>query len=188
MKSFLPTTLPLTAALLAFSAVSSPAQQAEHKDHSVAKEVSKAVAVLQPTQGSKVQGTVTFTKSDDGVQVEAKLTGLTPGSHGFHVHEFGDASSPDGKSAGGHFNPTNNPHAAPDADKRHVGDLGNIEADATGAANYSRLDKGLAFQGPTSILGRGVVVHAKADDLKSQPAGDAGDRIAVGVIGVAKGE
>lgn len=189
MKTFLSATLPAaTALLLLASSAPCRAQHAEHKDHAPAKPVSKAVAVLQPTQGSKVQGTITFTKSGEGIKVEAKLTGLTPGLHGFHVHEFGDASSPDGKAAGGHFNPTGHPHAGPDADKRHIGDLGNIEADAAGVGTYSRVDKALSFEGSTSILGRSVVVHAKADDLKSQPAGEAGDRIAVGVIGVAKGE
>jgi Cu-Zn family superoxide dismutase len=189
MKALLPISLPATAALLFLASASlGQAQHADHKDHPAAAKVSKAIAVLQPTQGSKVQGTITFTKSANGVKVEAKLTGLTPGLHGFHVHEFGDTTSPDGKSAGGHFNPTGHPHAGPEADKRHIGDLGNIEADASGAGTYSRVDKHLAFEGPTSILGRSVVVHAKPDDLKSQPAGEAGDRIAVGVIGVAKAD
>ena len=93
-------------------------------------EVTKAVAVLKPTAGSKVEGTVTFTKADKGVRVQADVTGLTPGKHGFHIHEFGDNTSPDGMSAGGHFNPHKMEHGAPDAAKRHVGDLGNIEADA----------------------------------------------------------
>lgn len=144
--------------------------------------------MLKPSEGSKVAGTVTFTKAGDGVKVEAKITGLTSGKHGFHVHEFGDLTSPDGKAAGPHFNPTQAPHAGPDAEKRHVGDLGNLEADASGNATYSHTDKLLSFEGAASILGRSVVVHAKADDLKSQPAGDAGDRIAVGVIGVTKGQ
>jgi Cu-Zn family superoxide dismutase len=118
--------------------------------------------------------------------VEGEITGLTPGKHGFHVHEFGDITSPDGTSAGGHFNPTGEPHAGPDADKRHAGDFGNIEADASGKAKISFLDKKISFEGPNNILGRGLVVHAKPDDLKSQPSGDAGDRVGVAVIGVKK--
>src|SRR5213082_4223676 len=92
----------------------------------------KAVAVLHPTAGNKVAGTVTFTEVADGVQVLAEITGLTPGNHGFHVHEFGDCSAADLSSAGAHFNPTNKPHAGPDATERHVGDMGNVEADASG--------------------------------------------------------
>src|SRR5438093_3809357 len=93
----------------------------------------KAVAVLHPTAGNKVSGTVTFTEVADGVQVRAEISGLTPGNHGFHVHEFGDCSAADASSAGAHFNPTNQPHVAPDATARHAGDMGNIEADPSGA-------------------------------------------------------
>jgi superoxide dismutase, Cu-Zn family len=120
-----------------------------------------------------------------GMQVVADIHGLTPGPHGFHIHEFGDVSSPEGMSTGPHFNPMNSNHGGPMAGKRHVGDLGNIEADEKGHAKLDLIDPALTFGGPSSIIGRGLVVHAKADDLKSQPAGNAGDRIAVGVIGVA---
>jgi Cu-Zn family superoxide dismutase len=160
--------------------------QSDHAHHAPAKAVTKAVAVLYSSQGSQVKGTVTFTKTDDGIRVEGKITGLTPGKHGFHVHEFGDVTSPDGTSAGGHFNPENKPHAGPDAEERHAGDFGNIEADEDGVANINFVDKKITLDGPASILGRGLVVPAKPDDLKSQPSGDAGDRVAVGVIGVAR--
>jgi Cu-Zn family superoxide dismutase len=146
----------------------------------------KAVAVLLPTQGSTVKGTITFSKGTDGLRVEGEITGLTPGKHGFHIHEFGDVTSPDGTSAGGHFNPGGHPHGAPDAAAHHAGDLGNVEADQSGTAKVNVTAKGIAFEGASSILGRGLVVHAKADDLKTQPTGDAGGRVAVGVIGVAK--
>lgn len=149
----------------------------------------KAIAVLHPTAGNKVGGTVTFTEVADGVQVNAELTGLTPGNHGFHVHEFGDCSAPDLSSAGGHFNPTNKPHAGPDATERHVGDMGNVEADASGKAKLEYLDHHISLTNDqSSVIGRAVVVHAKADDLKSQPAGDSGARIACGVIGRAKSQ
>ena len=149
----------------------------------------KAVTVLHPTDGNKVSGTVTFTEVADGVQVHAEIAGLTPGNHGFHVHEFGDCTAADGSSAGGHFNPTNQPHAGPDADARHVGDMGNIEVDASGAAKLDYLDHSMSLSNDErSIIGRSVVVHAKADDLKSQPAGDSGARVACGVIGRAKSQ
>lgn len=150
-----------------------------------ADEPTKAIAILHPTVGSKVMGTVTFTKSDDAVQVVADITGLTPGKHGFHIHEFGDCSAPDGASAGSHFNPTKKSHGAPDASDRHVGDLGNIEADKDGKAHLEWKDKMLKFSGENSILGRGVIVHEKVDDW-SQPTGNAGGRLACGMIGVAK--
>jgi len=151
-----------------------------------AAEPTKAIAVLHRTKGSNVEGVVTFTKTGGEVKVVADLTGLTPGEHGFHIHEFGDCSSADGKAAGGHFNPTNNPHAGHDAEKRHAGDLGNIEADSAGKAHLELADKMMTMSGENSIIGRGVIVHEKADDLKTQPTGDAGGRVACGVIGIAK--
>lgn len=149
-------------------------------------DVTKAKATLMAKGDSGVTGVVTFTKVDGGVKVEGEVRGLTPGLHGFHVHEYGDVSSPDAMSAGGHFNPAKEPHAAPGAEKRHVGDLGNIEADAKGVAKIDLVDESLSFSGSHSILGRGLIVHAKADDLKSQPAGEAGGRVAAATIGAAK--
>jgi len=149
----------------------------------------KAVAVLHPTGGNKLSGTVTFTEVADGVQVQAEITGLTPGNHGFHVHEFGDCSAADASSAGAHFNPTNKPHAGPDATERHVGDMGNVEADASGKAKLEYVDHQISLTNDQqSVIGRSVVVHAKADDLKSQPTGDSGARVACGVIGRAKSQ
>jgi Cu-Zn family superoxide dismutase len=149
-------------------------------------DTSKAIAVLHPTSGNQVMGTVTFTSSGDGVRVVADITGLKPGKHGFHVHEFGDCSAPDAASAGGHFNPGKHEHGAPDASNRHEGDLGNIEADANGKAHLEVTDKLMKLSGDSSIVGRAVIVHEKTDDLKTQPTGDAGGRLACGVIGVAK--
>jgi Cu-Zn family superoxide dismutase len=147
----------------------------------------KAVAVLHPTAGNKVSGNVTFTEVADGVQVRAEITGLTPGNHGFHVHEFGDCSAADATSAGAHFNPTNEPHAGPDALARHVGDMGNVQADASGKAKLDYVDHQISLTNDQrSVIGRSVVVHAKPDDLKSQPAGDSGARVACGVVGRAK--
>ncbi len=164
----------------------------EHKDHAAhgdaaaAPAMTKAICVLTPTKGSTVSGKVTFTQQADGVLVEATVNGLAPNSkHGFHIHEFGDISSEDGTSLGGHFNPGGKPHGAPDAAERHAGDLGNIEADANGTATVKAVFKGLEIHGKDSILSRGVVVHEKPDDF-GQPTGNAGARIAVGAIGLAK--
>jgi len=148
----------------------------------------KAVAVLRATQGNTVEGKVTFTKADGGVKVNVHVTGLTAGKHGFHIHEFGDCSAADGASAGGHFNPSSESHGAPGDALRHTGDLGNIEASAEGVADIEYTDSRAAFEGANSVLGRGVIVHAGIDDLKTQPTGNAGGRVACGVIGAAKGE
>lgn len=158
---------------------------AQHDEKAKGETVTKAVAVLFPTKGSDVKGRVTFTHDGRSIHVHAEISGLSPGDHGFHIHEFG-VWSEDGLASGGHFNPTKGPHAAPVSTKRHVGDLGNITANANGNATYDLDDEHISFQGPHSILGRGLVVHEKADDLKTQPTGNAGGRLAVGVIGVAK--
>lgn len=148
--------------------------------------VARAIAAMQPTQGSQVRGVVSFAKTSGGVRVVVDLQGLAPGKHGFHVHEFGDCSADDASSAGGHFNPGHGSHGAPDAKVRHAGDLGNLEADASGHAALDRVDSTLALDGPGSILGRAVIAHAAEDDLTTQPSGNAGARQACGVIGVAK--
>jgi Cu-Zn family superoxide dismutase len=149
-------------------------------------EVKEALAVVNPTEGSKVNGTVSFAKDGKGVRITANVEGLSPGLHGFHIHEFGDCSSPDASSAGGHFNPTGMPHAGPKAEKRHVGDLGNLEAAKNGVAKLEVTDDVISLEGPESIVGRSVIIHARTDDLKTQPAGGAGARVACGVIGISK--
>jgi Cu-Zn family superoxide dismutase len=159
--------------------------QAAHQHESTAA-VTKAIAVLVPTKGSTVRGIVTFEVVKGGVRVVASISGLSPGKHGFHIHEFGDCSSEDGMAAGAHFNPTTMPHSGPMSEKRHVGDLGNVEADQDGNARVDYVDSMLKLEGPASILGRAVIVHEKEDDFRTQPTGNAGGRLACGVIGVAK--
>lgn len=149
-------------------------------------EVSKAVCVLTPTEGNNVKGTVTFTKTDGGVLIVADVEGLSEGKHGFHVHEFGDISKPDGTSAGGHFNPDDKDHAGPEDSIRHAGDFGNLIANENGNAHYERVDSLISFKGVNNIIGRAIILHANEDDLVSQPTGDAGGRVAHGVIGVAE--
>lgn len=142
----------------------------------------RANCMLNPTKGNKTQGIVSFTKVEGGVKIVAEVHNLTPGSHGFHIHEFGDCSSPDGMSAGGHFNPKGSKHGAPDGLDRHAGDLGNLVADDQGVAHYERVDNVITLEGPDTIVGRSVVVHANADDFQTQPTGNAGGRVACGVI------
>lgn len=150
--------------------------------------VTKAVATLKSAPGGKVEGVVTFTQAPGGVHVVARVTGLEPGNHGFHIHEFGDCAASDFASAGGHFNPAGAPHAGPGVDARHNGDMGNIVADKDGVGVVDVTDAKLSFDGADSVLGRGLIVHASADDLKTQPTGNAGGRLACGVIGVSKAE
>lgn len=142
----------------------------------------RAVADLAPTQGQKVHGQVVFERKSGGVEVVAKVEGLTPGTHGFHVHEVGDCSAPDASSAKGHFNPASQPHGARDAAQRHEGDLGNIDADASGKAEAKLTDSKLSLDGAGSIIGKAVIVHEKADDFTTQPTGNAGGRVACGVV------
>lgn len=146
----------------------------------------RAVAVLMPIGDSRASGIVYFTQMGDQVSIQGRIQGLKPGKHGFHVHEFGDVSDLEtGKSAGGHFDPTGQPHGRPGEDERHVGDLGNIEANEEGVAEIAMSDAVIQLSGPHSILGRGLVVHA-GEDRYTQPSGDAGDRVSIGVIGVAE--
>lgn len=142
-----------------------------------------ATAKLEAKSGSKAAGTVTFTKEGNGIKVVANVTGVEPGKHGFHIHEKGDCSATDAATAGGHFNPGSAAHGAPGTAVRHAGDLGNIDIkkDGTGVLKISVKDP-KDFSAWADIAGKAVILHEKADDLKTQPTGDAGKRIACGVI------
>jgi Cu-Zn family superoxide dismutase len=149
-------------------------------------DATELIAVLSPTEGNQTSGVVTFRSLDDGkVQIEAKLAGLPPNSkHAIHIHQYGDLTSKDGKSAGDHYNPMHHQHALPNVEERHAGDFGNLESDLNGQANFKLIVDNISLAGRLNpIIGRSVVVHAKPDD-GSQPSGNAGDRVAVGVIGV----
>jgi superoxide dismutase, Cu-Zn family len=152
------------------------------------KKVTRAVAVLSPLGSNTAAGTVQLSSGTGGVAVKATLKGLAPGTHGFHVHEFGDCTAPDGASAGGHFNPTGKPHGAPTDSARHAGDLGNVTAAADGTATLQWTDPTMKLDGPDGVIGHAVIVHSNPDDLKTQPTGNAGGRVACGVVGVAKAE
>jgi Cu-Zn family superoxide dismutase len=143
-----------------------------------------AIAVISPTSTSNVHGIVKFSPTAKGVRVVADISGLAPGVHGFHIHEWGDISSQTGESAGPHFNPDKTVHGGPNTAKHHEGDLGNIEADANGNAHLDAVHPSIQLFGEKSIIGRSVVVHEDEDDLNSQPAGNAGGRLGVGVIGI----
>ncbi|WP_413289737.1 superoxide dismutase family protein [Bdellovibrio sp. HCB337] len=141
-----------------------------------------AQAVMKPAKKQKTKGMVHFSQSGDKIKVEAMLEGLKPGPHGFHIHEKGDCSAPDFTSAGGHFNPGSKPHAGHEAPEKHVGDMGNITADSKGKAKLTLELSGTSIGGTDGILGKAVIVHENADDFKTQPTGNAGGRIACGVI------
>jgi superoxide dismutase, Cu-Zn family len=148
--------------------------------------VKRAVAVITPTKGNSVNGSVTFEETDKGIHVVAHISGLLPGNHGFHIHEYGDIRSDDGSSSGGHFNPMAMPHNMPMSNQRHLGDMGNIVADEKGNAYLDYVDPLMKLDGENSIIGHAVIVHAKEDDFKTQPTGNAGARIGQGVIGIGK--
>ncbi|MCF8235053.1 MAG: superoxide dismutase family protein [Bacteroidales bacterium] len=186
MKSFKSISSFFAIVLMVILAGCQAPQPVEQKDmqEPAAPEIDKAICVLHPTEGSEAHGTVWFEKTGDGIHVKVEMHGLEEGKHGFHIHAVGDCSAADGTSAGGHFNPQDKKHGGPADSLRHVGDLGNITADENGDAKMEMTDTLISFHGENSIIGRGVIVHAGMDDLTSQPTGDAGARVACGVIGI----
>jgi Cu-Zn family superoxide dismutase len=144
----------------------------------------RATAQLQPTKGSKTFGEATFEQTGNKVTVVVYVQGLKPGQdHGFHIHEVGDCSSGDGMSAKGHFNPHSKPHGPQGTAERHAGDLPSLRANQQGRAKIDvELEMITLTPGPANIIGRALIVHADPDDFKTQPTGNAGARIACGVI------
>jgi len=187
MKKFITgVTMAIIVLAIAITSQAAHHEKKEHKGEGKSMATSKAICVLTATAGNKVSGVITFMKTAEGTLIEAEISGLEPNSkHGFHIHQYGDISSSDGKSTGGHYNPAGHDHSGPDSEMRHIGDLGNLKANDKGVAKYKRLDKVVKLRGKSGIIGRGITVHAGTDDLKTQPTGAAGARIAVGVIGVA---
>jgi len=143
-----------------------------------------AVAVLHNAEG-EVVGTATFVQAESAVTLSAQILGLSgdqDGMHGFHVHQIGECVAPDFKAAGGHFNPMETEHACPGTAVRHAGDFGNIEiAGGTGTLEIPS-DLVTVAPGPTSVVGKAVILHAGTDDCAAQPTGAAGARLACGVI------
>jgi Cu-Zn family superoxide dismutase len=143
-----------------------------------------ATAVIEPRSGSALGGTARFVDVAGGLGARVEVHGAAPGLHGVHIHEKGNCSAPDASSAGGHFNPAGAAHhGGPATDVRHGGDLGNIEVDASGAGRLDVIVGGLTVNSLLDgVVGRSIVVHEKADDLHSDPAGNSGARVGCGVI------
>ncbi len=142
-----------------------------------------ASVTLTPTSGNTAAGTVTFRQLTTGqVEIVVNLTGVPSGAHGFHLHEKGDCGE-NGNAAGAHFNPTSMPHGDPTAASHHAGDFGNVTADDSGNVKVTRTVTGITVtEGPNSVVGHAVILHANADDFATQPSGNAGPRIACGVV------
>jgi Cu-Zn family superoxide dismutase len=159
----------LTTAMLAVACASTPR--------------ATATATLAPTSGSTAGGTLTLREMKDGrVEATINLTGVPPGTHGFHIHEKGDCGD-NGNAAGGHYNPTSMAHGAPNATSHHAGDFGNVEADASGNVSQTVVLTGISVTDPaTNAIGHAVILHGNPDDLVTQPSGNAGPRIACGVV------
>lgn len=169
--------------------------QREKETMQAMADAKQAVATLGPSKAATTQpaennvsGTVTFVEMpDNAVRVVAEVKGLKPNStHGFHIHEKGDLSAPDLSSAGAHYNPTGHKHGGPMSPMKHVGDLGNLTADAQGNAKLEATIDNASLTGENSLVGKSVLVHAAADDLKTDPSGNSGARIAGGVIQMKK--
>ena len=171
------------------AAVPAPANASANRPSNAAPATPRtsAKASLTSAPGSAVKGDLTLASEGTAVTIRGEITGLSPGKeHGFHIHETGQCTAPDFKSAGEHLNPTKDPHGGPESDARHLGDIPNLKADASGRASVDISVTGATLQdkdgGPNQILGKALVVHAMPDDYKTPPSGGSGDRIACGVI------
>ena len=143
------------------------------------------VVVFEPKSNSTVIGTATFIENDGFVTMVAKLKGLTPGVHAIHIHEKSDCSAADGSSAGGHWNPTFKKHGKLGEGEAHKGDIGNFTADAkgNGSITFTTSEWAIGSADETkNIIGKGLIVHQGADDYVSQPAGNAGARVACSAL------
>ena len=143
----------------------------------------QASATIEARSGSALSGTAVFTQTGAGVHIVVEVSNAPQGIHAVHLHEKGDCSAPDATSAGGHFNPTGMAHGSPDAPAHHAGDFGNM---TVGEDGHGRLELDSTMltiaPGERSVVGHAIVVHAKADDMQTQPTGNAGARIGCGVV------
>ncbi len=165
-----------------------PVMESETAETEMETSMTKELSVtLNPKSDSNVSGTVTFTEENGIVSMHAMITGLEPGIHAIHIHESSDCSSPDGKSTGGHWNPTNQPHGKWGVETGyHKGDIGNFTADenGNGMVMFSTDQWCIGCEDDTkNIIGKGIIVHAGTDDFTTQPTGDAGGRVScAGII------
>ena len=150
-----------------------------------AQSVAKTIVEMKDAQGKSI-GTVTVWDQGSGVALELRLHDLTPGEHGIHFHQVPKCEGPDFKSAGGHFNPGSKKHGFDSPDGHHAGDMKNFNVRGDGTVKTKLGDADVTLKdGPHSLLSNGgsaIVIHAKADDYKTDPSGNSGDRIACGVI------
>lgn len=145
----------------------------------------KAIAKIEAKSGSSVSGTVTFIEKDGIVVMKAALSGLSQGNHAIHIHAIGDCSAPDGKSAGGHWNPTNENHGKWMEAPFHIGDIGNLVVGADGTGTIERETNLWSIGGKEAnknVVGHAIIIHEGPDDFSSQPSGAAGPRIGCGEI------
>jgi len=181
--------LPLSAAMLLGACASAPTPAPAPPVVAAASTAQMAEANLAPASASIVSGRLALVPEAGGVHITGMIGGLQPLQQpAFHVHERGDCSAVDASSAGNHFNPTQQPHGAPGSAGRHLGDMPNLRADARGRANVDVHLSGVTLGGGAAndIAGRALIVHAQPDDYRSQPAGNAGVRIACGIIRVTR--
>ena len=144
----------------------------------------QAIAILGSASGSDLTGTATFTQNGETITLAVEIQSVSPGLHAVHIHEKGDCSAPDGTSAGGHWNPTNVAHGKWGVGEFHLGDIGNITVgeDGTGRIELTTNLWEMGTGSDLDIVGKGIIVHAGADDFTSQPSGAAGARIGCGAI------
>ncbi len=184
-RAFALASLSASTLLLAACAAAPQRQATPAAPAATTSQAREALVNLAPASGSLVSGRLVLVPMGDGLHLRGEIGGLTPGSrHGFHIHEKGDCSAADASSAGGHFNPTGQPHGRAGQGAHHAGDADNLVADAKGVARVDVHLGGIALGtgAANDVAGRAVIVHAAADDYSSQPAGNAGARVACGVI------
>lgn len=148
----------------------------------------KAVAIIESRSDSHLTGKATFLDVNGNLTLKLKIKGAEPGTHAVHLHEKGDCAAPDGSSAGGHWNPTHEDHGQWATPPFHHGDIGNVEVGADGRGSLTLTTDLWTIGGPTKtdVVGKGIIVHAKADDFTTQPTGNAGGRVGCGVVRAAK--
>lgn len=167
------------------TASTAPAAPSADSRMATASTVHNARVNLSSASGSIVSGTLDVMAMGDGLHLTGEVGGLTPnGTHAIHIHENGDCSAADASSAGGHFNPHDNPHGRAGHGTHHGGDMDNLVANADGVAKVDVRALGVVLGGNAGndALGKAVIVHGGADDYTSQPTGDAGNRVACGII------